>query len=487
MKLYFSIERATERCGAVASSVVVLFALILGWTCLHPAAALSELPPASIKIPPMVKEKSVSTYIPSSAAPGEGLAVNLIYPEKPRYKEGAPVVVVVPAGNSSSGLDFSMHAAQQGFVEVRFAFQGGGKLGFRSSGIYDFRGLQSREALKDVIRFASGAIADSQGKTIHQLVPMAVRNDKVGAVGWSNGGNVLLTTLATYSAELPAVSWLAFYESPIGAIFFPPALGGAQDLLPNKNYRQGTAATGNPIIDFRKLTYSVDAKKTPGSHKKIGEPEIPGVLYFDENGNHVWEEASEYAFTYATDVGVEKQIYAPAVTRGLLKNARLPEWPPQMATIAESIGYFKERDGSLYIKEVVNHYPNLLVTVFGSRLDHLQRQQDHPHIALQYNAWLEDGVKFLRLNPDPHYVAAAGDMHNGSFVNNPGNANIDSDSIDQHLEPEGLLPDYVFMEAAAAELSDRAYLSKYSHLLRGTLVKYYNSAMPPPPPPPAQQ
>lgn len=431
----------------------------------------------------MVKEQSVSTFIPSTAAPGEGLAVNIIYPEKPRYKEGAPVLVVVPGGNTPSGLDFSMHAAQQGFVEVRFSFPGGGKTGFRSGGIYDFRGAQCRQALKDVLRFANGQVADQQGKSIGQLVPVPVKNETVGAVGWSNGGNVLLTTLAEFPSELQFIAWLAFYESPIGSIFFPPALGGAQDLLPNKNYRQGTAATGNPIIDFRKLTFQPESIKNPGTHKKAGEPEIPGVLYFDENGNKTWEEATEFAFTYSTDLGLDKQIYAPAITKGLLNNPNTKEWPEKVATLAESRAYFQQRDGSLCIKNVAKNFPNLLVSIFASRLDHLQRQQDHPHIALQYNAWLEYGVKFLRLNPDPNYIAAAGDMHPGSFVNNPARTNIDSDSIDQHLEPEGLLPDYVFMEATAAELSDRVYANKLSSTLRTTIVKYTNGLLPIPQPP----
>lgn len=442
-------------------------------------AASGELPPASLKIPAMVKENSVSTYVPSDAAPGAGLAVNVIYPAKARYKDGAPVVVVVPTGNNSSGLDFSMHAAQQGFIEVRFAFPGGGKKGFQSAGIYDGRGGQSRKALRDVFNFAAGKITDHQGKSLAQLIPVKPYQKNVGAVGWSNGGNVLITTLATHAPELPPIAWLAFYESPIGSIFFPPALGGAQDLLANPHYRQGTAATGKPIIDFRKLTYQKDASKSPGAHKKVGEPEIPGVLYFDENGNKIWEETREFAFTYCTDIGLDKQIYAPTVLKGLLNNANLDEWPKQVADVKEAQGYFSERDGSLYIKKVVEHFPNLMVTIFASRLDHLQRQPDHPHIALQYNAWLDNRAKFLRLNPDPSYVAAASEMRAGSFVDNAPNATIDSDSIDQHLEPEGLIPDYVFMEAAAAELADRAYTGKGGVALTAPLVNYSNGAAKP--------
>lgn len=458
-------------------AVSLVFALSLG--CLYPAVALGELPSASLKIPPMTKENSVSTYVPSDAAPGQGLAVNIIYPVKPRYKEGAPVMVVVPGGNSSSGLDFSMHGVQQGFVEVRFAFPGGGKEGFKSSGIYDGRGFQSREALKDVFRFAKGELNDHQGKSLAQLLPVPVYQKNVGSVGWSNGGNVLISTLATYPKELQFVSWLAFYESPLGAIFFPPALGGAQDLIANPHYRPGTAATGNPIIDFSKLMFQTNVQKSPGAHKKVGESEIPGVLFFDENDNKIWEESREFAFSYCTDIGLEKQLYAPTIVRGLLRNAALSEWPSHIATEEESKGYFSVRDGSLFIQKVAENFPNLLVTIFASRLDHLQRQNDHPHIALQYNAWLERKPKFLRLNPDPVYVASVAEMRPGSFVDNAPGAAIDSDSIDQHLETEGMIPDYAYMEAAAAELADRLYTGKIKATLEAPLVPYLNPASKP--------
>lgn len=461
------------------NSIAVSFVFAFSLGCLYPAAALGELPAASLKIPPMTKENSISTFVPSDSAPGQGLAVNIIYPVKPRYKEGAPVVVVVPAGNNSSGLDFSMHAAQQGFVEVRFAFPGGGKEGFKSSGIYDGRGVQSREALKDVLRFARGELNDHQGKSLSQLLPVSVFFKSIGAVGWSNGGNLLISTLATFPKDLQFVSWLAFYESPLGAIFFPPALGGAQDLLANPHYRPGTAATGKPIIDFTKLMFQADVSKSPGAHKKVGEPEIPGVLFFDENGNKIWEESREFAFSYCTDIGLEKQLYAPAIVRGLLRNATLSRWPDQIATEEEAKGYFAERDGSLFIKKVAESFPNILVTIFASRLDHLQRQNDHPHIALQYNAWLENKIKFLRLNPDPVYVAAVAEMRPGSFADNAPGAAIDSDSIDQHLETEGIIPDYAYMEAAAAELADRLYTGKIKGTLVAPLVPYLNPASKP--------
>ena len=481
----------------LAPSLLLLSCFSLLSTFALPAPASSvDLPPPAVKTPPQVKEESVSTYVPSEAAPGQGLAVNLIFCNKPRYKDSAPVVVVVPGGNASQGLDFSMHAAHQGFVEVRFAFPGGGKPGFTSSGIYDNRGLKSQEALRDVLRFAAGQITDHQNKKISELLPYHTDPKSVGAVGWSNGGNTLLVTLGKFAAELPFVSWVAFYESPVGAMFFPPALGGAHDMLANKHYRPGTAATGQVMVDFRKLKYQKDASKAPGLHKKNDEPEIPGVAYFDENNNGAWDETSEFAIPYATDIGMEKQIYPPPVARALwaLNDFQLPKGKdgkpkgdaskllPPVATVDESLAYFRERDGSHYIKSIVQENPMMAFCIFGSHLDHLQRQPDHPHVAMLYNQLLEAKPKFLRLNPSSVYVAAVTFMKASTFSENRPNASIESDTIDQHLEPEGLIPDYAYMEAAAAELADRVHVGKWNKVIEEPYVPYINGRPPAPKP-----
>ncbi len=498
------------------------------------AIATSEIAQDNMKVPQLVAEESISTYVPSEAADGKGLAVNILYAAKPRYNDGAPVVVIAPGGTGASdGIKFNMHAAQAGFVEVRFALPSGGVKGFTSGGIYDNRGSQSQLALKDVILFASGQKEDYQSKFISDLVPVAVSKKNLGVVGWDTGGNLLIPALARFSAELACVNWVAFYESPIGSMFSPSNLGGIHDLMLNTHYRQGSAATGRCLVDYRKLSWQPDAKRYPGARKKLGETELKGVLYFDENKNNLWEESAEFAFTYTTDVGLEKQIYPPDVTNAMerlklfvkrekvepkkktadelereaelarkkepsklmkvfgAKKKEEPEekkeeekfidkvrWPSTIATLAESEAYFQERDGSLYISDVAKAFPKLMVGIFGSDVDHMQRQPDHPHITLQYNSWLGSKVGWLRLNPDPLYVAALAQMNVRNFVNNPPNSPIDASTMDTFLEPEGILPDYVFMEALISELADRYRANNLKHPLAALLVNYNNGAQP---------
>ena len=443
------------------------------------AVETEGIPETSLKVPPMGPEKSISTYLPSPTAPGQGLAVNVIYPTRTRYKEGAPVVVVASGGEAASGLEFSTHASQSGFAEVRFAFPGGGKAGFASSGTYDFRGPASQQALRDVLLFAAGKKVDAQGRTINKLVPAKLYNSTVGLIGWSNGGNIALITLAKAASQLNFVGWMAFYETPLGSMFFPPALGGASDFVQNKHYREGSAATGKPLVDYRKLAYQAVGQKNIGMHKKLGQPEISGVLFFDENGNKLWEEDTEFAFPYASYTGLNKQIYPPAVTQAMQRVGLFKEgWPSTVATLPESQKYFDERDGSTYLSDLAKARPDLLVTVVGSQLDHLQRQPDNPHIPLNYNGWLSNRLKFVRLNPDPVYVGAVSGMNLANFRNNKPNSSIDASDINAYLEPEGLVPDYIYIESAIAELSDRRKANNYKRTLEAPIVMYFNGALP---------
>ncbi len=663
------------------------------------ALAMSEFVETGVKAPAMVPEDSVSCYLPSESAPGRGLAVNIIFPAKPRYADGAPVVVVAPGGAGPDGLSFEMHAAQMGFVEVRFAFPGGGKGKFNSSGIYDYRGVESQKALRDVILFAAGRMLDKDGRKISDLVPIKVSQDNVGLVGWSNGGNVALVTMAKFASELQFLSWVAFYESPLGSMFFPPNLGGENDVVLNKHYRQGSGATGDCLIDYKKLKYDPYVLRRPGEHKKRGEAEIPGVIFFDDNGNLQWDEPAEFCFSYASDIGLDKQIYPPDVTAamermgvfvrqltitrrkdieydedhpklkdreyfsdilkgtpvdvylkgqlisgpGLAKrdkqdsnkqkivikdpndpNRNLPDpravveddmasgssqqsgdksakigsespteesdaerrnkmlartpstvsagqdynisssgraeeiekkydipvswgeappntllasrkqhysfrldtrpeavtpridlgepkavdagykgfffptdpkkavrkppkltvsmvcWPDDIATLKESEGFYEERDGSLYIPQVAELYPNLLVMVCATEVDHLQSQPDHPHIALQYNAWLSSKVRWLRLNADPSYVAQASGLNKGNFKNNPPKSPIDASEIATFLEPEGMTPDYAYVEACISELADRKRMKYLRGAMNDVLCPYDSGAFPPP-------
>ena len=64
-------------------------------------------------------------------------------------------------------------------------------------------------------------------------------------------------------------------------------------------------------------------------------PEVPGVLFFDENGSKEWDEEMEFALPYASYPGLDKQIYPPVVTDALARLKVFGEkWPKSVATMA---------------------------------------------------------------------------------------------------------------------------------------------------------
>lgn len=462
-------------------ALALSFGLALG-LCLKPPAlaALSDIPPDSMSAPPLLPEGSASTYVPSTACDSPGLAVNVIYPEKARYKDGAPVAVIVPGGNSADGLNFNMHAAQVGAIEVRFAFPGGGNKNFSSAGQFDNRGAKSIEALRDVILFAAGAKKDYKGRSLKEFLQEKAQSKivpspgNVGLVGWDNGGNAAIVALAKYPGELYMVSWLLFYESPVGAMFSPPNLGSASDLLTNKHYREGSAATGDVLVDYRKLAWSAKSIRNPNrfSGKKRGMPGNKGVLFFDENGNGIWEESIEFACNSLLDPGINKQYFPPQILAAARRLKLFQEeWPSNLATVEEAEEFYSDRDGSIYLSQLAENYPKLLVGIFASAVDHNQQQPDHPHICFLYNRLLDRKIHWLKLNPDPRYLAAMSGMNTANFSDNKANDSIDVSELLTHLEGEGIVPDYLFMDAFVAELADR-HKTKNLNELKQPLAGY---------------
>ena len=425
--------------------------------------AMQEIPQDSLKVPELAKEYIISTYVPSKTVKGKGLAVSFVFTQKARYKDGAPVAVVVPPGTGANGMTHNAHISQIGMIEMRMAFPGGGTRDFYSDGEFDNRGFKSAEALRDVILFAAGKSRDYQNRTLQDLIwakaQIKVDHSNIGLVGWDQGGNTALVCLGKHSDDLSGVvKWLAFYESPVGALFTPPNLGSVQDLVSNKHYRQGSAATGNLIIDWRKLAWSPSQFRSPNrlTGQRRGMPGLKGVLFFDDNLNKNWEESREFAFTPALDVTISKQYFPPQITAACERLEVFgEEWPDNVATLAETEEFFTERDGSLYIDALPGQYPRLAVGMFASLVDHGQQQEDHPHIAFLYNKLLQAKVKWLRLNPDPVYMANVSAMNPATFINNKPNAPIDSADLISHLEPKGIFPDYVFMQGLISELADR--------------------------------
>lgn len=78
----------------------------------------------------------VLTHVPCPAGGERGIAVGVLPPVRPRYTDGAPVVIHVPGGGATGGTEGPPEYAGLGFVEIRFAFPGGGRGDGASGGTY---------------------------------------------------------------------------------------------------------------------------------------------------------------------------------------------------------------------------------------------------------------------------------------------------------------------------------------------------------------
>lgn len=415
---------------------------------------------------------TVFVRIPSSAAGTEGVAARILIPRQPRFTNGAPVVVNVPGGVQATQPRARPEYVGLGFVEIHFAFPGGGLGEERSGGTYDFRGPNCIRALADVIRFAIGRLADQQGRRLGELArDFAVLTNNVGLVGSSHGGNTCGSAMALHGEEFPNLAWYASMESPYSEGAANVELGG-RDRGPNPAYDPKTGA-----VDLSKLAWSPEL--VPGLARRpmfADSPPLQGAFYFDLNGDGRFSRDADFPCNcFVADVGsgvkawYSPRILAEAETRQLIRGPR----PAHVPTLAEAREFCRYRDAAPHIPEAVRRCPKLAVIVYANERDHVQADPAHTHILEQVEGFQKAGARFVRLNPDRAYVehvASAGPLRprGVSFADNPAGKRWTRADIVQGLEPEGL-PAGVYMQAAVAELADRTQAGNWAANLDGVL------------------
>ncbi|MCD5408241.1 PQQ-binding-like beta-propeller repeat protein, partial [Candidatus Bipolaricaulota bacterium] len=340
-------------------------------------------------------------------------------------------------------------------VIVKFAFPGGGRPPFRSSGTYDHRGLASLMALRDVVRFLRGEIPDENGCYISELLPYPLI--QVGLIGSSNGGNTAVVALGLFGDEM-GVDWYEGWENPAGVQFTTVDLGSRDQGLPFyapcscRLTPQGVECD----MDYTHLRWDPEAISQGWGPQRRG---TWGVLYHDLNGNGRYDPGDYVLGSYpGTFGGVEKRVYSTHALEAAVERGLIDPWPEDVATLAEARDYWSIRDMSRYYGDVVEKLPDLAVIVIGSVQDHVQVAPDHPHILLQYRGWQEVGGRWVRLNPDAAYVEL---ILPRPAVDVPAGAPVDCQGISGMLESESI-PDQITQAAAALELSDRHYFGDWS-------------------------
>jgi hypothetical protein len=412
--------------------------------------------------------------VPSKFAGSEGVWVRVAPPSRPRYAEGAPVVVHVPGGLGAGGVGTApARLGDFGFIDIALLFPGGesgppvdGKP-LRSGGTYDSRGPASVRALADVIRFATGRLKSTEGKSIQEYLGQTkALTDQVGLIGWSLGGTTIAAALGMHGQELRGVKWYASHESPYGEGVINGEFGthGA----PSSFY---DAATGT--LDLSGLKYGQELPVTLMGRPLAGAEQLRGSLYLDGNGNGVYDQGSDFVFNGMFLPGPPPNVfYSPSLTRAAIEKKVFPsQWPAHIATLKQTAEAWRIRDGMSNIPGAVKNVPELAVIVFAGDIDHVQSTADHRHILLQYGGWQQAGARWTRLNPDTSYVEMVLGRKAAGAPQNPAGAKFDRRNIRQAVMPEPPEgpSDPEALTAAACELADRTRKNEWRPTLDAVL------------------
>ena len=407
----------------------------------------------------------------SEAAPTDGLAVRVEYPatEDLRHAEGAPILVRAPGGWDAGDLGSEEPSPEMefGYVIVHFLLPGGEQDGVSSGGEYDYRGPNCILALRDVIQYAAGQIPDTDGQLITDRAPHAW-TDNLGIEGGSNGGNLVLQTLAEEGDELPPVAWAVFWESPIGDQY------QAKELNNNPFYVPGTCtATTCPWPGMEAAIVFDPVPPTDGVEYDYSTFEVQGKIFIDGDGNGVWDLGEkDLVWNPGPRIDPAQILLYPSTElseaielAGLFDEVPPPPWLPPPDVIAD---YWPMVDGSHRIAEAHANFPDLLIIHLGTQTDHAQDQPDYPHARSHVLGWITAGHAFVRLNPDAAYVAALTGEDPSSYPDNDANEPIPwPDTID-YMVPDAA--DNMVGPAGVLELSDRYALGNTDVNLTDMLV-----------------
>ncbi len=413
--------------------------------------------------------------IPSAAAGSEGIWVRIAPPARPRYPQGAPVVIHVPGGLGPGGVgSLQTRLGDFGFIDIAFLFPGGESgppvegRPLRSGGTYDFRGPASVRALADVILFATGRTRSVEGKTIQEyLGGMRALVDQVGVIGWSLGGTTIAAALGLHGKQMRGLKWYASHESPYGEGIIDGEFGARGQANPFYDPETGK-------LDLSALRYGKDLPVTLMGRPIEGAQHLRGALYLDGNGNGTFEPGTDFLFSGILLPGPPAKVYySPMLTRAAGEKKLFgAQWPAHIASLEEAVECWRIRDGVSQIANAVKNLPELAVIVFAGEEDHVQSTADHRHIRLQYDGFQAAGVRWIRLNPDAHYVEYVLGHKPPRAPQNPAGARFDARSIRRALEPEppdGGPSDPEALTAAACELADRTIKGEWSPTLAGVL------------------
>lgn len=395
-------------------------------------------------------------------SPGIGeLVVRLTAPETPRYWNGAPVVVQVNQWvMEPAGFNVPLRVQDLGIVQLSYLWPGtvNTQAGLASDGVFDYGGENCQAALRDVLKFTSGMLTDTQGRSIDEVLPIDVCMDNVGLNTFSHPGIVATNTLAAHGADLPAGLFLIGGENPVNDQLFTKELGywaahGVPAVNASYEYPAGYSTTG----------FALD-------YSTVGWVENPGHI----PGRPVFVHPSEPDYIMA-DVTPEmwgKRYFSLAICDALLDLGVFTEqtWPVDVATFDEAAAAWPMRTvlgRNPQNNQTWNRYEDVpsslnVMLVFAVE-EHMQPQPDKPGIHMAYDGFYHTAGCWTRLNPDSCYVSEVFPTYSGSSPDNSANHEpINWLNANTWGHPNGLDAKEQVALAAVAEMADRTQYNAWA-------------------------
>jgi len=386
------------------------------------------------------------------------VAVSISEPAEPRYAEGAPVIVAVSGFFTPSvGYVFELDPDVLGAVYVTMLWPGvrDARTGVASEGAFDYGGEVCLGALRDVIRFATGEIADASGRSLEDIVSVPVLVDVAGLYAFSHSGIAATNVLCLYGEALQRVRFFVGRENPTIDALYPLEPGYWDD--------EGRAID-NPFYDpllTTSTTISIDYSSVDWSWE-------------DQRPVFRTEDGRDFLCSSKRPAMWNKAYWSTALLQALLDHGALTReaWPEALATPEEAAEAWSFRTTVGNYSRLTQVLSDLKVMLVFAADDHVQTAVDKPHIRQAYEGFTDRAALWCRLNPDRAYVSAL----LGATASVPDNrANSAPASwLDARAwaygAARGANLDIIVPLAAVAEMCDRTRAKDWSDDLAAPLV-----------------
>jgi hypothetical protein len=364
-----------------------------------------------------------SVYTHINCAENGNIAVRIDLPEEPRYDTAAPVVAVASTwfvekyNKTTTPFHTEYNPVDVGAIAVFNLWPGktDPATGMSSDGEYDFGGPKSIAALRDMIRFALGLIPDTEGKYLHELLPVSPLYDNVGLFASSHAGVVATNVMAYHGEDLTGLKYFVGRENPTMSEMYALEIGHFDD---NHN------PVYNPCYDHTGYTMtSLDIEYSGIDWiENAAFPEGRPMFHVDTADDYVLDNKGPHIN--------DKRYFSYALTRALSDYGVFTDstWPADVAKPSTVEDFWTYRTPIMNFEAIGSKLSGLKVLLPFATWDHVQAAPDKPHIRQAWDGFRKRADLWTRLNCDLCYTQH--EIHQsateaGGFPDNPANQEPD--------------------------------------------------------------